>query len=341
MNDQDKKLVSVVIPTFNRRELLAQCLDSVIHQDYSPVEIIVIDDNGSDDTCDFVLIHYPTVNILRNSRNLGPSYSKNRAILAAKGTYVLFLDSDSEMVEKNAISTMADILKTKQGVGQVGGTAVVKAGKIVAAHGCTVGLRGGSRDAVLRAGSSCRFLEVDFVPTCNCMIERKILLEIGGFDSLFRYPSEDRDLGWRLKKKGYKNIIGVEFASVHKVSTVAASRTRFYDWNRARFKFLIKHRGVPVFLLMPFLDGLCVPVEILKTVLKYFRDKSSRMVEDKGNVQFKIRPKLQQGSRLKAYGLAFMECLRGFENTIKSRQADFISRDLMGEYERTMDIRFI
>lgn len=92
-------LVSVVIPTCNRREALARCLDSIVTQTHRSFEIIVVDDCSSDDTpkflTDFAAAHKNVVlRSYRNDHNCGANASRNRAIRAAKGEYVAFLDSD-------------------------------------------------------------------------------------------------------------------------------------------------------------------------------------------------------------------------------------------------------
>lgn len=88
-----KPLISVVIPTYNRPHLLVRAVQSVIDQNYSNVEIIVVDD-ASDKDMKPELEQYPQVKLLENSENKGPCYSRNKGLKEAKGLYINFLDDD-------------------------------------------------------------------------------------------------------------------------------------------------------------------------------------------------------------------------------------------------------
>ncbi len=90
-------LVSVVIPTYNRADLIRRAIDSVLSQSYQNWEIIVVDDNSQDRTAEVVQtiadgdrpIHY-----YRHPTNLGGSAARNTGIKEAQGEYIAFLDSD-------------------------------------------------------------------------------------------------------------------------------------------------------------------------------------------------------------------------------------------------------
>ena len=92
-------LVSVVIPTCNRRDLLERCLNALTKQTHDHLEIIVIDDASTDDTPQFMdqfIAQHPSLTIqsIRNDSHAGANPSRNRGIRAATGTFVAFEDSD-------------------------------------------------------------------------------------------------------------------------------------------------------------------------------------------------------------------------------------------------------
>ena len=102
---------SVIIPVYNVEPYLRQCLDSVLAQDYADWEAICVDD-GSTDRSGSILDEYA----VRDSRlrvltqlNRGLSAARNAGMDAAKGDYVLFLDSD-DWLESHSLSTLADHL---------------------------------------------------------------------------------------------------------------------------------------------------------------------------------------------------------------------------------------
>jgi len=86
-------LVSTIIPTYNRADLVSEAIDSVLRQSYPNVEVIVVDDGSTDDTCDRLKRYGTRVRLISQS-NAGPSAARNRGIAAARGELIAFLDSD-------------------------------------------------------------------------------------------------------------------------------------------------------------------------------------------------------------------------------------------------------
>ena len=84
---------SVVIPTYNRSDLLRETLDSVDRQEFRDFEIIVVDDGSTEDISSSADRHQTRVTILRQA-NAGPSAARNRGVRSAGGEYIAFLDSD-------------------------------------------------------------------------------------------------------------------------------------------------------------------------------------------------------------------------------------------------------
>lgn len=90
-------LVSVVMPVYNSSEFLRQSIQSVLCQTYDKWCLIIVDDCSTDDSFDIAreaASNDSRIIVLRNEKNRGVSYSRNRAIAASTGTWVAFLDSD-------------------------------------------------------------------------------------------------------------------------------------------------------------------------------------------------------------------------------------------------------
>lgn len=95
--------VSVVIPTRNRRELLARALASVRGQTFSDFEILVVDDASTDSTPEYVqqlATEDPRVRVIRNAAPAGPAAARNRGVDAARGEWLAFLDDDDEWLPR-------------------------------------------------------------------------------------------------------------------------------------------------------------------------------------------------------------------------------------------------
>lgn len=88
-------LVSVIVPTYNRREYLGECVDSVLKQTYNPVEVIVIDDGSTDGTDVFIQERYDKKVRYLPCRHSGlPAVARNAGLNEIRGEYVAFCDSD-------------------------------------------------------------------------------------------------------------------------------------------------------------------------------------------------------------------------------------------------------
>lgn len=100
---------SVIIPTYNRCQLLSEAIDSVLLQNYPAIEIIVIDDGSTDSTARMIVQKYPTVRYLYQT-NQGPSSARNHGIAESTGDLIAFLDSDDVWL-KNKISIELSLLQ--------------------------------------------------------------------------------------------------------------------------------------------------------------------------------------------------------------------------------------
>lgn len=114
----DSRLISIVIPVYNVSEYVRECLDSVIAQTYTDIEIILVDDGSTDDSgriCDEYASRDSRIKVLHR-RNGGPSVARNAALDICRGEYVTFIDADDvvspqyiEILYKNLKKYGADI----------------------------------------------------------------------------------------------------------------------------------------------------------------------------------------------------------------------------------------
>ena len=106
LRPESSPLCSVCIANYNGVHMLADCLDSVLAQTPSvPVEIIVHDDASTDDSVAFLREHYPQVEILASSDNVGFCTGNNRMVAHARGEYVLLLNNDTALFP-DALATL-------------------------------------------------------------------------------------------------------------------------------------------------------------------------------------------------------------------------------------------
>ncbi len=107
-------LISLIIPCYNAEQTLKKCLNSVIHQDYQNLEIIIIDD-GSTDESSKIYENFQNkderVKIYKQE-NSGVSKARNKGVSLTTGEYICFVDSD-DWVETNYCSELYDLLVTE------------------------------------------------------------------------------------------------------------------------------------------------------------------------------------------------------------------------------------
>jgi glycosyltransferase involved in cell wall biosynthesis len=105
----NKPLVSVIIPTYNRGWIVQEAIDSVLNQDFTDYELIVVDDGSDDDTAMILAGYGESISVLHQP-NKGVSAARNHGIAAASGQLIAFLDSDDLWLPRK-LSTQVKFFK--------------------------------------------------------------------------------------------------------------------------------------------------------------------------------------------------------------------------------------
>ena len=107
----ENPLISVLIPVYNVKRYLSECIESVINQTYQNIEILIIDDGSTDGSsylCDLFAKKDERI-IVIHTENRGLSSARNLGISSSRGSYLLFVDSD-DWIESNAVETLFNVL---------------------------------------------------------------------------------------------------------------------------------------------------------------------------------------------------------------------------------------
>ena len=111
-------LVSVIVPVYNREKMVGKTLDSILCQSYSPVEIVAVNDGSTDGSLavlsDYARRHPGKILVL-DQLNSGQVRARNKGIVAARGEYIAFLDSDDTW-ERDKLSLQIPLLKGNVGL---------------------------------------------------------------------------------------------------------------------------------------------------------------------------------------------------------------------------------
>jgi len=232
-------LVTIIIPTYNRIDSLRRTIESLSHQRYRNHEIIVVDDASTE--CTFEDVAAPDrVRVIRLDERRGPSYARNVGILAARGGYVWFLDSDVLIPDPGTLERLVTAIESRPGIGALGGEIVAHEPPLDRAYGRKICWNGKNRRIVAREHDR-EWRACDYLATCNCFVRREELLRLQGFDESFVFGAEDMDLGYRLQQAGLQNLVSHSFAVLH-----CHEKTGRYDdetirYQKTRMQFAKKH----------------------------------------------------------------------------------------------------
>ncbi len=179
--------VSVIIPTYNRGEVVLRALRSVFAQDHAVDQVIVVDDGSTDDTIERVERYFPGVELIVQT-NHGVSHARNRGIERARNEWLAFLDSDDEWLPGKITAQLAAIMS--DGISRV-------------CHSDEIWVRNGRRVNPMnkhRKYGGDIFLHC--LPRCvmspsSVVLHRSVVEELGGFDETLPV-CEDYDLWLRI-----------------------------------------------------------------------------------------------------------------------------------------------
>ena len=114
-------LFSIIIPVYNSEKYLFQCIQSVLNQKYSNLEIIIVDDYSTDKSIEIIRSFakkYNNIKIICNKKNEGVSVCRNKGITNAVGKYIIFLDNDDYLIN-NGLKKLANLIQNNNGTNLV------------------------------------------------------------------------------------------------------------------------------------------------------------------------------------------------------------------------------
>jgi glycosyltransferase involved in cell wall biosynthesis len=183
-------LFSVIIPTYNRAELLCQSLNSVFAQTFTDFEVIVVDDGSTDNTATSIKYYPNHVHFLRQA-NKGPGAARNLGIQNAQGEYVAFIDSD-DIWFPWTLELYRQAITQASTISFVAGQAV-KFNEL----GELQTIKYSQPSIALFPDYLSTYRRPIWIGTCAVAIHRKAFKDVGGFAGL-NINAEDSDLWLKL-----------------------------------------------------------------------------------------------------------------------------------------------
>ena len=214
-----KKLVSAIVVTKDRKDDLAECVESLFASSYEPLEVIIIDNASNTSVARWLKRKFPKTKVFRNRKNLGAAAGRNIGIKNAKGDYILFLDDDAK-VGKDTISNLVKVFEKKKKAGVVQPKVYDKENPNLlqgVGHGINL-LTGRIFAWGVREEDKGQYDELREIPMAGCvwMVKRDVIDKIGGYDEDYFIPYEDSDFSERARRAGFKVYCAGNASAWHK-----------------------------------------------------------------------------------------------------------------------------
>ena len=194
--------VSIIIVNYNGKELLQKCLDSLLKVNYDNFEIILVDNNSTDGTVEFITKNYPSLIIIKLDSNKGFAEPNNVAAKISKGKYLLFLNNDT-VVTPNFISEMVKVMETDKKIA-ICQSLLLKPDGSVDSSGDFIDHLGVVYNSKTEIDE---IREVSSARGASMLVRSDIFEKLDGFDQKFFVTFEDVDLCWRSWILGYRVLI--------------------------------------------------------------------------------------------------------------------------------------
>ena len=254
MSEIGNPLISVITLTRNKCAVTRRCLPTLLHSDYAPWELIVVDNGSNDNTHHWfhdlkseAAARDVPVTVILNPPDTGCSTARNQGIEAARGELIVFTDNDVALRSRAWLTRMARCLADEPDVAMVGPKLVYPspphdiqcAGAAISPTGRPQFMgRGEPRDDP-RFNTA---RDVQCLISACIMVRHAILDELGGFDEAFNpVQFEDFDLCYRFREQGHRIVYLPDIEMYHLESTTTAGtpslpNTRVIVQNGLKFK---------------------------------------------------------------------------------------------------------
>ncbi|MCX5698304.1 MAG: glycosyltransferase family 2 protein [Candidatus Omnitrophica bacterium] len=253
-------LISVIIVTYNSKEYIESCIDSVFAQKDKDWEVIVIDNASCDGTREILKSKYPRIAMVENPENYGYSKALNQGIAKTRGEFILCLNDDVKLRDNDFLTAAYNTMNKDERIGAIQPKVLKPSGAIDTTG---IGLSFLRRFYDFNSGKidAPELNRQKYVfGACNAaaFYRRKALEEIKQgneyFDEDFFCLVEDVDISWRLQKKSWLTLYQPNAVCIHNrgLSRRKDNFTQYLNM-RNRYLMIIKNESLWGFLRFPFI----------------------------------------------------------------------------------------
>lgn len=216
--------VSVIIVSYNTKDLTRNCLNSLYEKTQGVnFDVFVVDNDSQDGSCEMIKTEFPQVKLIESKENLGFGRANNLAIKQSNAEYVFLLNTDTLLIN-NAIKIMLDFLNdpNNKEVGACGGNLYDIENKNALSYGYLPTIKTkfvktfqlkwlfpSENTKISDKGFNVKneLKQVDYITGADLMMRKSVLDQVGIFDEDFFLYYEETELQYRINKAGYKIFI--------------------------------------------------------------------------------------------------------------------------------------
>jgi GT2 family glycosyltransferase len=216
-NRTDSPLVSVIVLNYNGAHLLAECLGSLLKQDWPNIEIIVADNASHDSSREVAESCGARFHAMDG--NYGFSYTNDHAAAAARGEFLFFVNNDMKF-DRSCISHMMELVLADDVIFSADPRQLDWEGNRIVHHALRLAPGTFFHESILPWVGVVPLdgrMEVPFGCAGAMLVRRSMFDQLGGFDEEFLFDFEDVDLSWRAWLKGWKTVYVPEALVFHKI----------------------------------------------------------------------------------------------------------------------------
>lgn len=230
-------MISVVIPSYNRKDCILRLLRDLHFQSAPEFEIIVVDDCSPDDTVESVRREFPGVTLLVNDQNGGPCLSRNRGVMAARGEIIVGLDSDVSINDRDLLRKIGKAFKDQPGASGF-------AFRLFQPDGFTEDAPRWWHPVPVELGKTREF-ETNYFSGTGYAFRRALMIRAGLFPEILYMHYEEVELAYRIIDQGGIIFYRPELSVVHHANPVSR-RSEIKIFYKPRNQVLLVLRCYPV-----------------------------------------------------------------------------------------------
>lgn len=229
MNSQ----VSIIIPNWNGKELLRECLDSLEKQTDKDFEIIVVDNGSKDYSIEYLTNNYPEITIVKLDKNYGFAKAINEGVKKSKAKYVVFLNNDT-IVDKDWVKNLVEMAERYPEVISINSKLLnFYDRKKIDGLGIEVNEVGQATSIGWEQINKGNFEEPFYIFGATggaALFKRQEFVELGMFDENFFMYSEEVDFAFRAQFSGFKSLFCPLALVYHKHKASASKKPQHIEY---------------------------------------------------------------------------------------------------------------